>query len=236
MLFKFKFRSKESRAFRSYLKSTFGLRVRDLDLYYLALTHSSVLPKRKDLNQSNERLEFLGDAILDAIIANHLYQTYPGLTEGELTKEKSKIVSRKTLNYLASELGLVEYLDYSINFKTEETSLLGNALEALIGALYLDLGFEKTEKATLKMFSQISISAVLYEHKDYKSLLHEWCQQEKKEIKFRTVNEQKVEGRNEYEVELRISGEIRGIGKAYSKKKAQKIAAQNAYEKIKMEI
>tara|TARA_B100000767_G_scaffold105885_1_gene101654 strand:+ start:8908 stop:9618 length:711 start_codon:yes stop_codon:yes gene_type:complete len=235
LFLRFSRQSKEDAQLRLFLKNLFGFEVKNLSLYRLALTHSSVIQKRNDLNQSNERLEFLGDAILDAIIADYLYTEFPDLSEGELTKEKAKVVNRRTLNRLAGKIGLDKYLEYSINFNTEDTSLLGNALEALIGALFLDLGYIKTERATLKMFAYINLSLVLEEQKDYKSLLHEWSQRTKKEVKFRTVNEFNLDGRNEYEVEVQISGEICATATDYSKKKAQKLAAKQAFEYLKIE-
>lgn len=235
MFLRFSRQTKEDVQLRTYLKKLFGFRVKNLRLYRLALTHSSVIPKRKDINQSNERLEFLGDAILDAVIADYLYTEFPELSEGELTKEKAKIVNRRTLNRLAGKTGLEKFLQYSINFNTEDTSLLGNALEALIGALFLDLGYIKAERATLNMFSYIDLNLVLDEQKDYKSLLHEWGQRIKKEVTFRTVNEFNIDGRNEYEVEVRVSGEICATATAYSKKKAQKLAAKMAFEYLKIQ-
>ncbi len=205
-----------------------------MDFYRTAFTHSSILPRSTEHIESNERLEFLGDAILDSVIAYYLFKNNPQLSEGELTKLKSKLVSRKNLNTIAYEMGMESHLKYSINSDTKSTSILGNALEAMIGAIYLDLGYRKAEAATLYLLKGVDTDKVLYEQKDYKSLLHEWGQQVKKEVLFRTISELKIGGRSEYEVEVLVSGENLGRAKASSKKKAQQLAAKQAYSNLNL--
>lgn len=224
----FKKLTPEEKIVKSYIREVFGVTPKSIEHYKIALTHSSMLPRSSEFIQSNERLEFLGDAVLDSVIAYSLYKNNPNLSEGELTKLKSKLVSRKNLNSLAYEIGLESHLNYSINSDTQNTSILGNALEALVGAIFLDLGYRLAEKATFNLLNQVDTNKVLYEQKDYKSLLHEWGQQMKKEVLFRTVNELKIAGRSEYEVEVLISGRKLGKAKASSKKKAQQLAAKSA--------
>jgi len=201
-------------------------------LYDLALTHSSYFQVNKTKKSTNERLEFLGDAILDAIVANYLYEKHPDISEGELTKLKSKVVSRKNLNYLALEAKLQQHVKHGLNAPTNETSVLGNALEALIGAVYLDKGYVTCEKVVLKFLLKADIDQILYEQKDYKSLIHEWCQANKKAVTFPVINENQEGGRFFYEVNVLVNKEICGKGIASSKKKAQQIAAREACLKL----
>lgn len=221
--------SKSDKKLYYYLKSTFGIKPGELRLYKLALTHSSFFHINKEKRSTNERLEFLGDAILDAIVATYLYETHPKATEGELTKLKSKVVSRKNLNFLALDAGLQTHVRHALQFDTKETSILGNALEALIGALYLDKGYKKCEKVILSFLIKTDIDQILYEQKDYKSLIHEWCQRNKKQVTFPVISEKQVNGRYFYEVNVLIENEIYGTGSASSKKKAQQIASREAW-------
>jgi len=199
-----------------------------MELYHLALTHSSHFHINKNKKSTNERLEFLGDAILDAIVANYLFEKYPDKSEGELTKLKSKVVSRKNLNFLALEAKLQSHIKHGLNADTKETSVLGNALEALIGAFYIDKGYNACEKVVLKFLLKADIDQILYEQKDYKSLIHEWCQGNKKAVTFPVISENQEGGRFFYEVNVLVDKDICGKGIASSKKKAQQLAAREA--------
>ncbi len=232
MLFKRNKKTEAQRKLTVFLKAALGIKPKHLRVYETAFTHSSILAKSKEFPESNERLEFLGDAILDSIIATQLYKNYPSFTEGELTKQKAKIVSRKTLNQVALELGLEDHLVHSVNSDARDTSLLGNALEALIGAVYLDQGHLKSQQVVLRIFHDELVGNIINEQKDHKSLLHEWGQQHRKEIKFKTIDQFYEEGRSKYTVEVSIDGKVEGRGVAFSKKRAQKLAAAEAYQEI----
>jgi len=227
-------RSSEDRGLSKFIQKSFYVTPKKLDYYKVALTHSSILPSKKERVESNERLEFLGDAILDSIVATYLFQHYPQNSEGELTKLKAKLVSRKNLNSMAQSLGVEPFLEFSINAKTHNTSLLGNALEALIGAVYLDLGYRKAQHTVVSLIKNLDIEKLLNDQKDYKSLLYEWAQQFKKSVKFTTLNELKVEGRTDYEVEVIIDNEAVARANASSKKKAQQRAAEGAFKKLNL--
>lgn len=227
-------RTAEDKALILFLKSTFGITPKDLSHYKEALTHSSILPRSKERIQSNERLEFLGDAIIDSVVATSLFNDYPSGSEGELTKLKAKLVSRKNLNQKAQEIGIEPFLQFSINAKTHNTSLLGNALEALVGAIYLDLNYRKVEKVVLNLLLDVDLEKVLSEQKDYKSLLYEWSQQNKIEVHFNTISELKEEGRSNYEVEVIVNNKSLAKATGSSKKKAQQSAAEAAIKEMKI--
>ncbi|MFK7757398.1 MAG: ribonuclease III [Flavobacteriales bacterium] len=227
-------RSAEDNSLVKFILSTFGARPKNLSLYNTALTHSSILPSISERVHSNERLEFLGDAILDSVVATNLYNQYPNHSEGELTKLKAKLVSRKNLNSMAQSLGIEAVLKFSINAKTQNTSLLGNALEALIGALFLDLGYNRTEMALLKLLNSIDLEKMIYEQRDYKSLLYEWAQQNKKDVNFNLLSELKAEGRTSYDIEVLINNNRMARAEASSKKKAQQKAAELAIKKMNL--
>lgn len=231
----FKRETKSQKDLRNYFKRTFGVSPRDLRFYEVALTHSSVLPFSKADVQSNERLEFLGDAILDSVVAEYLYQKFTESTEGELTKMKAKIVSRKNINNWAVELGIDEVLNHSISANSKNTSILGNAFEAIIGAVHLDLGYFKVEHVIISLLNKSNLEEILSEHKDYKSLLHEWCQQSKKDVVFSTVKEEQIGHRIHYTINVIIDGKVVSMSTAASKKKAQHQAAKFAYTELKLD-
>ena len=154
------------------------------DLYQRAFRHKSISSKKGD---NNERLEFLGDSILDAIVADYLVETFPDQTEGFLTKLRARIVSRRTLNSLAEQLDLKQFVVASKNAKSGRTSLYGNALEALVGAIYLDCGYEVTRAYFLHVLEKhIDLEDLCKTETDYKSRLLEWAQKEKVALKFKT--------------------------------------------------
>ncbi len=220
--------SKSDKELYNFLKSTFDIKPKKMELYNLALTHSSYFRIHKVKKSTNERLEFLGDAILDSIVAAYLFEKHPNKSEGELTKLKSKVVSRKNLNYLALKANLQQYVKHGLNADTKETSVLGNALEAIIGAFYLDRGYKTCEEIVLKFLIKADIDQILYEQKDYKSLIHEWCQGNKKAVTFPVISENQEGGRFFYEVSAIVDNKICGKGIASSKKKAQQEAAREA--------
>ena len=207
-----------------------GITPGDLPLYRQALRHvSAVADDRPDL-PDNERLEFLGDAILDAIIGDLLFTTYPDKGEGFLTRMRSKLVSRTQLNILAKRVAIERVMESNVA-RGHESSVPGNALEALIGALFLDKGFERTRKVVVRLIQEhFELKEIEKEDRDGKSRLLEWGQKRRKKVEF-VIREEGGSGRGKtYVAEVRINGEVRGTGRGASKKVAEQDAAQSAFQ------
>jgi len=214
-----------------------GMYPRDISLYELALTHKSVM-KRDDngILQSNERLEYLGDAMLGAIVAHELYVRYPFGSEGFLTKVRSRIVSRSLLNEIAYSMGLAEILKTRLQTDPSQTHVLGDALEALIGAIYVDRGFDACRKFIIKRMldKYVDIEKLVKKDTNYKSLLIEWAQKHKKSIRFITEEHHSTGGISPVFISNAfIDDETIGEGRGYSKKEAQQNAARTALVQVK---
>jgi ribonuclease-3 len=177
---------------------------------------------------ANERLEFLGDSILDAVVASFVYHKYPEIDEGQLTKIKSRIVNRKSLSAIGERMGIRKHLIYSQGRSINLAGLEGNAFEALIGAIYLDGGFEKTQKVLQNTVfkKHLNLNKLLEEELDFKSALFIWCQRKKLALVFILSNEQIIEGKVVYEMSVQINQSIYGKGKGNSKKEAEQAAAK----------
>jgi len=221
-------RNPEERRVRAWSRKTLGLVPGDLALYRQALRHSSaVTDDRPDL-PDNERLEFLGDAILDAIIGELLFSTYPDKGEGFLTRMRSKLVSRSQLNELAKRMDIERIMESNVA-RGRESSVPGNALEALIGALFLDKGFDRTRKVVVGLLLRnFDLAEIEKEDRDGKSRLLEWGQKRRRKVEFVVREEGGGRGRA-YVAEVWINGELRGSGRGVSKKVAEQDAAQNAF-------
>lgn len=230
-MFKGLLRKRTSRnpALKAYVKQYFGFAPRNIELYEQALRHSSVAVRENGgIKNSNERLEYLGDAVLDCIVADYLYCSYPNKTEGDLTKMKAKIVSRRNLNAMGIDVKLPEHLDLNLGGQEVHQSIVGNAFEAIIGAIFLDKGFNFTEKILIKLLKKHGLSLKIHMDSDYKSKLHEWCQKEKKSLGFRVLHEEQDAGKTRYVVAVTVDGEEKGMGEGKSKKSAEQLAAQQA--------
>jgi len=220
------------------LKILLGFRPGNLSLYRSALRHKSAARQvQEGFRNSNERLEFLGDAILDSIVAEFLYKRFPYKSEGFLTEMRSKIVNRNKLSELAFNIGLDHFVDVNDRNKGENLqfkSIYGNALEALIGAVYLDKGYDFAKKFTLNtlILPYINIEDLEQEDTNFKSKLLEWSQKENKEIKFDVVEEAGLEHNKRYTIQVSLDGENIGTGEEFTKKKAEQIAAKNAIDWI----
>lgn len=220
------------------LKNLLGFVPVNIRLYEMAFRHKSVaVPIKNGLKNSNERLEFLGDAFIGSIVAELLFKLYPYKDEGFLTEMRSKIVSRNNLNQLAHKLGLgelIQYNDCAIVFKNRQSSVFGDALEALVGAVYLDKGYEKAQDFFIKRIVEPHVDIQLLEQTEtnFKSRLIEWCQHGGREVEFLQVanNNEKDEASNLFYVQVLVEGEVCGEGKDYNKKNAEKLAAEKACE------
>ncbi len=203
-----------------------------MSLYEQAFTHSSVASQEnRDAEESNERLEFLGDAVLGAIIAEYFFLKYPNTNEGELTKMRSKLVSRNFLNQLAIDMGLDTFLETSADTRRSK-SIFGDAFEALIGAIYLDRGYSNCKKFVVEKVIKdyIEVSKVVKEDVDFKSKLVEYSQKEK--IKFSFEHQQLSKGNDIYYVaRLYLNNKETSVGEGPSKKKAEQMAAKIFFEK-----
>lgn len=203
-----------------------------LGYYQLALMHRS---KLEDTEKNNERLEFLGDAILGAIIAEHLFKKYPYQPEGYLTELRSKIVRRETLNSVALRMGLNKMVQYNRNDRgLGRSHIFGNALEALIGAVYLDQGFPKCRSFIIKQIIRPYIDLDILESTDtnYKNKLLSWAQRNNKVLSFDTLEERMEGARKLFVVGIVIDGELVASGSGYNKKEAGQLAAQKAIDTL----
>ncbi len=223
------------RKFLSQLIGILGFLPSNVQLYEMAFIHKSAsikLPTGELIN--NERLEFLGDAILDAIVADILFRHYPDNDEGSLTKMRSKMVKRKHLNLLAYRLGVHKMIVSHTNPANISKHLYGNTFEALLGAIYLDKGFRQTKLFIEKILKKhVDVERLLKYDSDYKSQLIEWAQKNKQEVIFETQEEIKGESHvPQFIATIKIMNEDAGRGYGYSKKDAEQKAAKIALENI----
>jgi ribonuclease-3 len=227
------------KSFKNWIKSTTGYSPKNLSLYQQAFFHSSVSVKRSGTTISNERLEFLGDAILGAIIADHLFSIYPFKDEGFLTQLRSKIVNGQNLKELALKFGFNHFLKASLT-KDEKTksSAYGDAFEAFIGAFYLDLGYTKTKKFVLSRIVKIhlDIDTLAKTNDDYKSQLQIFCQKNKYKLEYKVLSEEKQSAGKSYIVEVCIDEKAYTRFESYSKRVAEQKAAQLTIEMLNKEI
>lgn len=216
-----------------FLRNVIGIRPGNLDIYLTALIHRSA--SDSTLNGhclNNERLEYLGDAILDAIMAEFLFKKYPLKFEGELTEMRSKLVSRERLGQLSKKLHLNELI--TINPHAHAKSAGGDAFEALVGAIFLDKGYEKTKKIVLKQIfeSYYDLDTVVMEESNFKSKILTWAQHNRKRVTFEHEVAEYQRSNRLYHVKLFINGELFAEGLEYTVKKAEQIAAERACNKI----
>lgn len=222
------------------LKNLLGFVPGNIHLYKMAFRHKSVAVTIKEgAKNSNERLEFLGDAVLGSVVAELLFKRYPYKDEGFLTEMRSKIVSRANLNQLSRKLGLNELIQYDarmISFPSKQGSLLGDAFEALVGAVYLDKGYAFTKNFLLNRIIKPHVDIHLLEHTEtnFKSRLIEWCQHNGKDILFRQTDNPEGESTKMFSIEAIIDGKVCGLGRDYNKKAAEKSAAEKACAFLKI--
>lgn len=211
----------------------------NITLYEQALLHKSSSIKLKDGRWiNNERLEFLGDAILDAIVADIVFKEFEYKKEGFLTNMRSKIVQRETLNKLALDLGLDRLIKSSAKTGNHKTHMYGNALEALIGAIYLDQGYRIAKKFVHErlIVEHLNIETVAQQEVNFKSRLIEWSQKNKIPIEFRLIESHTDDNNNPiFYTAVDIYDIESGTGRGYSKKESQQRAAEEALDKINMD-
>ncbi len=209
-----------------------GYKPVNISLYKTALTHRSVKEKAEE---NNERLEYLGDAILSALIADYLYKRYPYREEGFLTEMRSKMVNRQQLNEIAVRMGLKKITVFNKTDSSLKVSqIFGNTLEALVGAIFLDQGYKKTAHWVMKriIMPHMFVDDLEILEINHKNKLYGWANKNGRLLEFETLNEKLENGRRLFTVAAVLDGKNIGIGKAYNKKDASQIAAQEAVLKL----
>lgn len=218
--------------FSQELSQVLGYRPRTLHLYQTALTHRS-LSESADAN--NERLEYLGDAILSALVADYLFKRYPYRGEGYLTEMRSKMVNRQQLNDIALRMGLKKITRYNRSDSSLRIShIFGNTLEALIGAVYLDIGYSRTEQWVMKkiIMPHMFVDDLETLEINHKNKLYGWANRNGAVLEFETIEEKIENGRRLFTVAALLNGESLATGRAFNKKDASQLAAQAAVEKL----
>ncbi|MFT7385768.1 MAG: ribonuclease-3 [Nonlabens sp.] len=214
------------------IKKMTGLKAKDISIFETAFTHKSMgLKTDKGFAQSYERLEFLGDAILGAVIAEYIYNKVPNGDEGYLTKMRSKIVSREHLNELGQDFGLIKYAQTQVPTRNFGANIHGNLFEALVGAVYLDRGYAVCKKFICKKIIEPYVDIEKLEGKviSYKSLLIEWCQKHKKKFEYNTYEDTGADEVRHFAVKLIIDNRVIAKARATSKKKAEEKASKRAF-------
>lgn len=231
-----------SRFFNRYLSSEkhfahklgelIGFTPANLKVFQLAFLHSSVT---EDSNENNERLEFLGDAILGSVVTEFLFRKYPYRSEGFLTEMRSKIVSRNQLKQIGLKLGLDELLQFNQNDRyLLNSSIIGNCLEALVGAVYLDSGYKSARKFVVRRIIQpfLDMDELEKQEHNHKSRLIEWAQKEGKQVSFEMLEKVEHKNKNTYIMGVFIDGKQMGKGQGPNKKTAEQRASEMALEDI----
>ena len=226
------FKKHAGSTFKKELKNILGFKPGNLSLYKTALTHRSV---REGADENNERLEYLGDAILSALIADYLFKRYPYKEEGFLTEMRSKMVNRQQLNDIAIRMGLKKVTLFNkMDSSLKVSQIFGNTLEALVGAIYLDYGYKKTSKwvAECIILPHMFMDDLENLEINHKNKLYGWANKNGKVLEFETINERLENGRRLFTIAAVIDGKNIAEGRAFNKKDASQIAAQLAVEKL----
>lgn len=236
---KFSLNESDKRLYNA-IKRIIGTSPTNLSIYKLAMQHTSVAKENKDgFKESNERLEYLGDAILGSIVADFLFTRFPYKNEGFLTDIRSRIVSRTSLGELSKKIGLDQLIEVDNKRKNaySHKSLYGDAIEAFIGAVYLDKGFNFCQDFIINriLLTHLDLQTIIETDKNYKSKLIEWAQKENKNVQF-AIAKDKVEGNNRQFVAQVLLDEIAiSTGNGYTKKNAEQDAARRACEELEIE-
>ncbi len=224
--------SKANRDLRRQLQNVLGLSPNKLNLYKTALSHRSI---REGADENNERLEFLGDAVLSSLVAHYLFMRYPYKDEGFLTEMRSKMVNRNQLNDIALKIGLKKITYYNrFDNSLKISQIFGNTLEAIVGAVYLDKGYKKTRAWVTRHIIMPHFFMDDLENLDInqKNKLYGWANRNGKNLEFETLEEKIENGRRLFTIGAKIDGVVVAEAKAYNKKDASQVAAQIAVEKL----
>ncbi len=213
------------------LRNILGFYPGNIALYKSAFRHSSAASHIKDgVKDSNERLEFLGDSVIGTVVADYLFKKFPFKDEGFLTKMRSKMVSRNQHNTIANKLGLNNFIERDTDRRGMPSSINGDAYEALIGAIYLDKGFDFAQQFLLTRIINVHIDMEEVETKevDFKSKFIEWAQKEKKDWTFETAVDGNAAADKLFTIQLIVEEKVMGSAQHFSKKRAEQMAAEAA--------
>ncbi len=230
------FHKRADREYYRLVRDMFGIRARNIELYKLALMHRSASIDLADGSHlNNERLEFLGDAVLEAVVSDFLFIEFPDEDEGGLTRLRSKIVSRSTLNSLACALGLDRHIIRHTGGSAVQKHIGGDAMEAMIGAIYLDRGFDRTNRALISCLFRrhLDLDHLVASETDWKSRLIEWCQRSRQTVRFSTDHDKKYTSQRPlFRSVVIIDGIEVGHGVGETKKEAEQHAARAVSEAL----
>lgn len=218
--------------FREQLKNVLGFKPGNVELYLTALSHRSV---KETAEENNERLEYLGDAILSAVVADYLFMRYPKKGEGFLTEMRSKMVNRQMLNDIALKMGVKKITQFNkIDSALKNSQIFGNTLEALVGAIYLDKGYKKTLRWVTKriILPHLLLDDLELQDINIKNKLIGWANKQSRSIDFETLEEKQERGRRLFIVGVKLDGEVIAAGRGFNKKDASQMAALQAVEKL----
>jgi ribonuclease-3 len=229
-------KKKESPEFYAFFKNVLGFTPRRTELYHTAFIHRSVSSVTEGHRINNERLEYLGDAVLGTVVAEYLYKKYPLKGEGFLTEMRSKIVSRKSLGQLAVKIGMMELIEHQRGGEGAFKSMGGDALEALIGAVYIEKGYRFTRRIIIRklLCTYIDVDTVAQTEWNFKSKLIDWGQKNHKKVTFEIVRSvvRGQSGRREYECRVNIDGQPQQSAVEYTIKAAEQLAAEKTYKTL----
>ena len=230
-------KNRSDKEIAKFLKNVLGIKPKNLDIYKMAFIHSSAASKNavcKSIN--NERLEYLGDAVLSMVIADYLFKKFPLYLEGPLTEMRSKIVCRDHLNKLSRKLGLSELVVLEPHCQSK--TFHGDAFEALMGALYLDIGYEKTKKVIINkiLLTFMDLDSVLKEEHNFKSKLLNWAQKNRHKVRFENHDDGKIKGRKTFTSQCYFNNVLIAEADDFTIKRADQNAAEKAWEKLHKKI
>lgn len=229
------FNSTEDRRLKKSLKKILGFSPKSIYHYRLALQHRSFLQPGSNM-EDYERLEFLGDAVLGAVVAGYLFLNFPNKKEGFLSEVRSKIVNRTNLHLISQKLGIPKLIRQKKDSGHLPKSFYGDVLEALIGAVYLDRGYKKAEKFILKKIIQpnINLDEIAYRINSHKAYLHEWAQKNKKNLQFKVIDTWGSSHNVVFEIGCYLDDQLISSATGYTKKSAEEEASKQAIEILKL--
>jgi ribonuclease-3 len=230
-------KSKTDKALVAAIQNIAGFTPSNLEVYRLATVHSSIAKENgTGYKESNERLEYLGDAILGAAVADFLFKKFPFRSEGFLTEIRSRIVNREALNLLARKIGVANIVQFDQKNAHLQQVILGNTLEAIVGAIYLDKGYIRTRKFVVdKLINpHYNVDDLVNSDSNFKSKIIEWAQREGKDVRFEIVNVKKGRNHKEFTAQVLVDKEAMGTGYGNSKKKAEQDAAFKTCEMLNL--
>ncbi len=225
---------KEEQKLITAIRNIAGFTPSNLSLYKLATLHTSRSKETNGFRESNERLEYLGDAVLGAAVADYLFKKYPFEDEGFLTEIRSRIVNRDSLNLLARKMGINLIVQFDQKNAQLQQVVLGNTLEAIVGAVYLDKGYLRCKKFVVDklILPHFDLEVVIQSNFNHKSKVIEWTQRQNKSVRFEMVEIKKSRNQKEFSIQIFIDDQAYGTGYGYTKKKAEQDAALKTCDQL----